>query len=284
MIFRLGNFRHFPVNFCKLCIARFTVAFSRRIFRDQFSLFLRSRRSLLFGASLVGVSFGSNVTLEDEYKRIKTECKECDPFSPPPTDEGWTLFWCNKSLAVYRRRFVANGGNCVFEYRCIGTYEDISPNDFVTVQEDISCRLKWDKNVNSLDELDFDYNTGTQVIRWESKYPFPLWPRLYIFARRQFVDRPRKQIYVLSRALSNDNFPDPSQTTVRVECYESILIVRAHDSLDKKGLDFVLSYYDDTRSSIPQKIYQYGINVIGPSFIEDVHRAALAFSDSKNKQ
>lgn len=31
----------------------------------------------------------------------------------------------------------------------------------------------------------------------------------------------------------------------------------------QKGLDFVLSYYDDTRSSIPQKIYQYGINVIG---------------------
>uniref|UniRef100_A0A183C4B9 Phosphatidylcholine transfer protein n=1 Tax=Globodera pallida TaxID=36090 RepID=A0A183C4B9_GLOPA len=273
MFFKLSSLQRFSLN-CKLCIARFSMAFSRRIFRDQLSIVLRNRRNLLFAAaSLVGVSFDSHSTLDEE------ECKHCDPFFPPEPDEGWELFWCNTKLAVYRRRLVANGGNCVYEYRCIGTYDDISPNDFVTVQEDITCRLQWDKNVNSLDVLDIDYNTGTQVIR----YPYPLWPRLYIFARRQFVDRQGKQIVVLNRSLNKDKYPDPSRTTVRVDCYESTLIVRAHGKLDENGLDFVLSYHDDTKSPIPQKIYQYGVNVIGPSFLEEVHRAALTFAGAKKR-
>lgn len=62
---------------------------------------------------------------------------------------------------------------------------DISARDFVDAQIDLEYRQKWDSNVLKLELLYSDEETDSQVVRWIAKFPYPMYPREYIFVRRR---------------------------------------------------------------------------------------------------
>jgi hypothetical protein len=52
-------------------------------------------------------------------------------FVKHPADEtGWEKFHTDEHITVYRR-LMKNG---IYEYRCVGSYPDISANDFIKAQ------------------------------------------------------------------------------------------------------------------------------------------------------
>ncbi|KIH49666.1 hypothetical protein ANCDUO_20259, partial [Ancylostoma duodenale] len=69
---------------------------------------------------------------------------------------GWETLVEEDDLKVYRR--LVPGPFEMYEYKCVGTYYDITPN----VQNDLKYRKEWDSNVMSLKWQ------GIQAHRWYS--------------------------------------------------------------------------------------------------------------------
>uniref|UniRef100_F1L857 Phosphatidylcholine transfer protein n=1 Tax=Ascaris suum TaxID=6253 RepID=F1L857_ASCSU len=183
----------------------------------------------------------------------------------------WEVMVEQDDLRVVRRPRDTSG---LYEYRCSGTYRDISARDFVDAQIDLEYRQKWDSNVLKLELLYSDEETDSQVVRWIAKFPYPMYPREYIFVRRRYVDEAEQSVVIASNALDRELFPLNSEY-VRVQTYRSVMVVRAHRCFDEKGLDFVLTYYDNPESTIPSCAYNWIVNHGGPHFLQQVHAAAL---------
>ena len=121
------------------------------------------------------------------------------------------------------------------------------------LQYDVEYRQKWDENVKSLEVLEEERASGSQVIRWETKfvmwsinnivfrrYPYMMAPRLYIYVLRKSIDEASKSVVVVSRAMDEQSYPDPTakNSNVRVTEYSSKLLVRAHTEMDKVKEDW----------------------------------------------
>ncbi|CAK5073746.1 unnamed protein product [Meloidogyne enterolobii] len=113
------------------------------------------------------------------------------------------------------------------------------------------------------------------------KYPYPLYPRLYIYLQQKFIDENARTVLVTNKAIDEKVYSFDDSSCVRVTDYNSKLFVRAHGELDENGLDFILIYHDDPKAPIPKKIYDFGVNVIGPSFLISVHSAALKLAKER---
>lgn len=83
----------------------------------------------------------------------------------------------------------------------------------------------------SLDVLENDDDTDTQVVKWVAKFPYPMYPRVYIYIRRKLIDLNAGKIIVCSRALDENSYPDDSKH-VRVTWYRSSMLIQAHKSFD----------------------------------------------------
>ncbi|KAF7629291.1 START domain-containing protein [Meloidogyne graminicola] len=273
------NFRFFmPKNFF-----RTTLLFINRIKRYGYYYITSSQtnKRILF-ASLAGFSFQLN-GIED-IKQQKNLINNSH-FTHPEQSEGWECMYTDNTIKVFRKKRQGNDGSQYFEYQCIGTYKDISVEDFIQAQYDIDYRREWDGNIKRLEILEEDYSTGFKLVRWETKYPYPLYPRLYIYLQQTFIDEKAKTVLILNKAVDEQTYSDSSSGSnncVRVTDYDSKLFVRAHEELNKNGLDFVLIYHDDPKAPIPKRIYDFGVNVIGPSFLSSVHSAALKLAKDKN--
>lgn len=68
------------------------------------------------------------------------------------------------------------------------------------------------------------------MVRWLAKFPYPLYPRLYIFVRRIIYEQESKKIVVVCKALDSKNYAD-KENHVRVTKYQSKLIVQAHKDI-----------------------------------------------------
>lgn len=257
-----------------------------RNYRQQIG-YIRRRDLLL--SSLAGFAF--HKISDEEFAKLNA-CEEDSPggapydhYKYPELADGWESIWGNERISVFRRKM---GNRNVYEYRCIGSYSDISGEDFIRAQYDVEYRPKWDKNVVGLDILEEDIESGNQVIRWETRYSYFLQPRLYIYARRKYFDQNSKTVHIISKALDESSYPDSVEngskpSIVRVTDYSSILLVRAHTEIDQNGLDFVLQYHDDQKATLTNKIYEYSVNYIGPKFLNDVHTAARKLAIEKEK-
>lgn len=84
----------------------------------------------------------------------------------------------------------------------------------------------------SLEVLEEDDDTDSQVISWVTQFPYPMYARQYIYVRRKQVDSKRNKIVVVSKALDRKRYPD-SGKYIRVVTYQSKLVVRAHKSLNE---------------------------------------------------
>jgi hypothetical protein len=184
---------------------------------------------------------------------------------------GWEILVEEKELRVYRRKLP--GKSELYEYKCSGSYYDITPRNFVDAQLNIEYRREWDTNVLELEILSDDPENDIQVVRWVAKYPFPMNARIYIYVRKKIVDEEARKIIVSSHAVDEKLVPDKSKH-VRVNNYRSSMVINAHKSFDDDGLDYVLTYYDDPQANIPNTAYNWIVNRGGPYFLKQVHIAA----------
>lgn len=99
---------------------------------------------------------------------------------------------------------------------------------------------------------------NSEVLKWVHKFPRPLNARIYIYTRKASFDPKTQSMYVESKALDEDEWPnDPADKSyVRVNTYKSRLSLYAHSDFDKDGFDYVLTYYDLPKASIPGPAYK----------------------------
>ncbi|GMT10536.1 hypothetical protein PFISCL1PPCAC_1833 [Pristionchus fissidentatus] len=191
--------------------------------------------------------------------------------------EGWEMLYEESNLHVYRRRREGFPYE-TYEYRCQGSYTDISPKHFLAVQNDVSYRAEWDKNVVKLEMVEDD-GANEQLIRWVAHYPYPMYPREYIYVRKNVVSPDGRDIVIESKALPESIVPN-SGNYVRVACYESRMCVRCHKDFDSTGLDYVLTYFDNPEANIPSYAYNWIVNQAGPIFIKQVYLEARKLAHS----
>ncbi|KAK0397582.1 hypothetical protein QR680_002180 [Steinernema hermaphroditum] len=196
-------------------------------------------------------------------------------------EDGWEPLVIEEHLRVHRRKL--HGHDNLYEYRCAGSYFDITPENFLDAQNDVEYRRKWDGNVISLEILASDSHTDSKVIRWIAKFPFPMYAREYVYVRRQHYDEQKKRVMVISKSLDTDQYP-VSGNYVRVLVYASTMVVRAHTDFNKDGLDYVLTYCDNPEASIPTTAYNWIVNHGGPYFLKQVYAAAKELEASKQPQ
>ncbi|VDP23012.1 unnamed protein product [Onchocerca flexuosa] len=137
---------------------------------------------------------------------------------------------------------------------------------------DLVFRKKWDTNVEKLELLRKDDDTDSELIHWIAKFPYPMYPREYVFVRRRYINKKDRCIVIANYAVTDsaDIIPRCEKKYVRVKSYRSIMVVRAHKAFDCKGFDYVLSYYDNPESNIPKYAYNWLINYGGPYYLHQV--------------
>lgn len=163
--------------------------------------------------------------------------------------EEWSHFLENEKYVVFRRKI--KGG--IYEYRIQATFPDISAHKLFQTQVDGGYRKLWDEYVLSLDVVDSDHQTCTDLVHWVTKCPYPFSTREYIYLRRQKVDVDNKYMVLYSKATDNTDIPKDKKVE-RVDTYVSKLIIKAHDEFHKNGCDFLLTYYDDPKMMLPRSV------------------------------
>ncbi|KAI6176353.1 Angio-associated migratory cell protein [Aphelenchoides bicaudatus] len=188
----------------------------------------------------------------------------------------WEKLVHDENVCVYRRWI---SSLYTYEYRCAGSYKDISADNFFRAQMDIDYRKKWDANVLKLDVLE-KRDPDVEIVRWVHKFPRPMSARIYIYLRRTVFDEKNQSLQVDSEALSEKEWPSESidKSYVRVTVYKSRLNLYAHSKFTDKGFDYVLTYYDYPKASIPGPAYNWIVNYGGHYFLKDVHQAAKKLS------
>ncbi|XP_064630405.1 stAR-related lipid transfer protein 7, mitochondrial-like [Lineus longissimus] len=168
-----------------------------------------------------------------------------------------------------------------YEYKVCGRYFDIPPRAFFSIQTDLEYRKQWDRLVIKLDRVDRDEESGSEVIHWIMHYPYPMYAREYVFLRRIRIDSESKTMVLVSRATHHPEFPE-NKKYVRVNTYNSKMVIKAHNGFDENGFDYILTYSDDPQSAIPSGAYNWMASTGVPDFVDKLHLAAKKLHESKH--
>ncbi|TMS37137.1 hypothetical protein L596_004133 [Steinernema carpocapsae] len=273
---RFQFLRNLYTNYCKACTNRSYTFFTRleQNFR-RFRYNIGTPRFLL--ALSAGFSFREHGFSETDIEQMQGPAFGALD-EDASAEDGWEPLVIEENLRVHRRKL--QGYDNLYEYRCAGSYFDISPENFLEAQNDVDYRRNWDGNVISLEILASDTQTDSSVIRWIAKFPFPMYAREYVYVRRQCVDEENKRVMLISRSVGTDQVP-VSGNYVRVLVYASTMVVRAHSDFTKDGLDYVLTYCDNPEANIPTPAYNWIVNHGGPYFLKQVYAAAKKLEASK---
>jgi hypothetical protein len=101
----------------------------------------RSKSHIIFAFSYAAVSSSTSDT-DDIIDTRQVQCY--DPLPDNIKELNWEKVVHDDTVCVYRRWISSLG---VYEYRCAGTYTDISAKNFIRAQMDIEYRKEWDQNV-----------------------------------------------------------------------------------------------------------------------------------------
>ncbi|OWF41503.1 StAR-related lipid transfer protein 7, mitochondrial [Mizuhopecten yessoensis] len=174
-------------------------------------------------------------------------------------------------------------GSAVYEYKVYGTFEDITPMSFYTVQVDLEYRKRWDKRIIKLEMVDHDKESGSEIIHWVTSFIWPMANREYVFVRRYKVDRQKNVMVLMSHSTDHPGIPK-NKSCVRITKYESDMVIKPHTNFNENGFDYVLTYYDDPQASIPSVAYDWLAAKGVPGFLEDVHKAAKTLQETDQNQ
>ncbi|OZC06701.1 hypothetical protein X798_06311 [Onchocerca flexuosa] len=250
----------------KAQLCKWNIWIRRKNYEKLWRQWFHWRPQFLMAVTAAGFSFHQD-GISDEM--ILAEVKT----STDDDCEDWEVVRNEENSKVLRRLHADTG---LYEFRCSGSYNDITASDFVDAQMDLVFRKKWDTNVEKLELLRKDDDTDSELIHWIAKFPYPMYPREYVFVRRRYINKKDRCIVIANYAVTDsaDIIPRCEKKYVRVKSYRSIMVVRAHKAFDCKGFDYVLSYYDNPESNIPKYAYNWLINYGGPYYLHQVHDAA----------
>lgn len=191
------------------------------------------------------------------------------------TLDDWVPFLERKDLLVWRR-LRSNGSN--YEYKLYGTYDDVTAEDFLNVQVDTAYRQKWDTTAINLFVVDSDESSNSDVIYWEMLWPRMFSNRDYVYNRRYVVDEERNVITIVSKSIAHPSCP-VKQDKHRVRDYESCMVIRPSSGLDKPGIEFSLTYYDDPGVNIPAAVASWVAIAGMPDFLAKLRQAAKVYRE-----
>ncbi|XP_078480580.1 LOW QUALITY PROTEIN: stAR-related lipid transfer protein 7, mitochondrial-like [Lampetra planeri] len=186
-------------------------------------------------------------------------------------ESGWEVVMEKKDFRVWKRPIP---NSHLYEYRVLGSYNDVTPRQFFNVQLDTEYRKKWDALVIKLEVVDRDVNTGSEVVHWATHFPYPMYSRDYVYVRRYEVDLENNLMVLVSRAVQHPRVPE-TQEFVRVNSYQSKMVIRPHKSFDENGFDYLLTYSDDPQTAFPRYCVSWMVSSGMPDFLEKLHTAAL---------
>ena len=212
-------------------------------------------------------------------------------------DADWEKIYDKKDLIIWRRKITIEEepkpdeqtvSNELYEYKVLGRINDVTPIEFYQTQIDLNFRKQWDYLVIFIEMIDKDPVSHTELIRWCSKFPYPLYPREYVFVRRYCIESNEKLMILISRAvpefdMSNFKLNNKDLQSVRVTQYKSNMIIIPHNDFDKPGLDYVMQYYDVNKANIPKMAYKWMASSGLPDYIDKLHKATLQLKKINQK-
>lgn len=229
--------------------------------------------------STSGFRWDNERITDNELYRCKREIRVDKKMKGDKINHEWEQFINKKLLEVWRRPVDSCG---LYEYKVFGTFFDITASAFYKIQVDNEYRLLWDQFVLKLDVVDTDPDSGSEVLHWVTKFPYPLKSRDYVFVRRGKVDHYSMSMILMSRATTHPLCPENGDH-VRVPSYNSSMVILPHRTFDENGFDFVLSYFDDPKTNFPS----YCMNVLTssnlPAFINTLHSAAVGLRKQEER-
>ncbi|XP_029921897.1 stAR-related lipid transfer protein 7, mitochondrial [Myripristis murdjan] len=232
-------------------------------------------------AALAGVFMWENEKIQDEeIRRCGLELQALESVrrlsTSPGTlaaqvEPGWEVVMDKRDFKVWKRPIP---GSHLYEYRVLGSYNDVTPRQFFNVQLDTEYRKKWDSLVIKLEVVDRDASSGSEVVHWATHFPYPMYSRDYVYVRRYDVDLENNLMILVSRAVQHPRVPE-SQEFVRVHSYQSKMVIRPHKSFDENGFDYLLTYSDDPQTVFPRYCVSWMVSSGMPDFLDKLHTAAL---------
>jgi len=267
------------------------LGYDRRLIRDVIERlgrgFTKMARNkplyLLFGAAMF--TWDQNKVTEEELESAAEEItymRHDSGGSQSVTGshlDAWEKVIDKAHLTAWRKP-VPN--SYLYEYKVYGSYDDLPARAFYTAQVDLEFRKKWDKLVISLDVVDQEKESDTELVQWIMHFPYPMYSREYLYVRRCKIDTEKKLMIIINRSVDHPSYP-VDKNYVRVDTYMSKMVIRPHTSFDENGFDYVLSYFDDPKSSFPSLAYNWMASTGVPDFVDKVHTAAMHLHERRNR-
>lgn len=232
-------------------------------------------------AALAGVFMWEDQKIRDEeIRRCGLELQALDSVknitasTEKPASQaegGWEVVMERMNFRVWRRPIPDSH---LYEYRVLGSYNDVTPRQFFNVQLDTEYRKKWDALVIKLEVVDRESSSGSEVVHWATHFPYPMYSRDYVYVRRYDVDLENNLMVLVSRAVQHPGVPE-TQDFVRVHSYQSKMVIRPHKSFDENGFDYLLTYSDDPQTAFPRYCVSWMVSSGMPDFLEKLHTAAV---------
>lgn len=162
----------------------------------------------------------------------------------------------------------------LYQYKVYGMFTDIPPRAFYNTQVDLAYWKDWDKNTMEVKIIEKDDKTSSEVVHWVYKFPYPMYPRDYVYVRRFKADPVTNKMIITARATEHPTCPK-IDSYVRIETYCSQMVIKPHSTFDENGFDYVMTYFDDPQTNFPPMCYNWLASTGVHEFLEKVHRAAL---------
>ncbi|RZF42314.1 hypothetical protein LSTR_LSTR003932 [Laodelphax striatellus] len=262
--------------------------------------FLRKGKHLLLGLVIYNwdeerikeediVKYSNELELIRELLRKKFCRKQelgdrCDCFNClEPEEQEWSAFVKETDLVVWKKEDSNHKGEGLYCYKVYGKYEDVTALNFLEAQVDLDYRLEWDENAVKLHTIESEPQSNSDVIYWATKWPKMFSNRDYVFKRRYHIDHRKNLIILVNRSTKHHTVP-PYNNKQRVTEYWSYMVIKPFTQLDKPGLEFSLTYFDNPGISVPSSITLW-VTVQGmPTFLRHLHTAAKTIGEKRAKE
>ncbi|XP_015110043.1 stAR-related lipid transfer protein 7, mitochondrial [Diachasma alloeum] len=202
---------------------------------------------------------------------------ECKGKAARGSGDHWEPFIERRDMLIWRREEPGTGG--LYAYKVLGTFSDVSADEFLRVQVDVQYRKEWDTTAKRLEIIDTDpqgvadQNQRSDVIYWEM-----IWPRLfsnrdYVYQRRWVLDKEKGIVVIVSRGIQHPAAPDRPDT-YRVNSYWSYMVIKPCKNFGEPGIEFGLTYFEDPGINIPYAVSAWVAMSGLPDFLNKMRQAA----------
>mmetsp|Transcript_5573 Transcript_5573/g.15790 ORF Transcript_5573/g.15790 Transcript_5573/m.15790 type:complete len:229 (+) Transcript_5573:69-755(+) len=190
--------------------------------------------------------------------------------------ENWEVIF-EQEDATIKRKF--NETNNVYRFYTKGILKGVTAKSLYDLNIDTTYRKTWDANCAKLEVIEEAKQSGgflLETLFWSVSYPFPFSNREYVFQRKYKHDVENNFYAIDSKATENDKRPSKKASGVRVEVFESTLVVRELEG-DPSSCEYISLYMENPGGSIPMWLFNWAISSAVPKGLDDLKRASTNY-------